>query len=169
MSSPRQIRFDDKAIAALKILQAGGASQSAVVSQALVFLAEKTLPVVPLKFNTLDTKALFTLQAELSQLERQYKNVKKDLLNVRATSKDCVSKLAAAVSKVDKHLEELRTQRIRISDQAKGTLSLTAENLPNLKSLHTWAKIRLDKAPPDQKPSYELELLILQSFFPISE
>lgn len=166
MKTPRQIKFTEAGLAALKIIQQDKENQSNAVERALLIAAGKAVSAVPPKFRLLDPEAYLLLQAERTELEHQHREIKKDIMKIRGGDRESAQKIAAVVTKAEKEIEMLDQLRLRLANMAQTTTALKAEDVAHLKTLIGWAKNRATNTTtkPENLPVYELELRLLQAF-----
>lgn len=129
-SSPRNIRFRQDALAAIKILrqEAADKSNSEIVSDALVRAANNHVAAPILQFARLDPADYLGIHAAIAEIAQQHQRLKKDLLKIRPADKDAAGKLAKAIDKADAEIAALLELRQRLAKIARATADITPED-----------------------------------------
>jgi len=169
-SSPRNFRLSEDALKALKVLEGASpnTSRGEIVSKAIVSAA-KGIPASPqVQFRLLDPAQYLHLQASLSEIESLHRKNRDALLKIRPADKGQAEKLAQATKAIDDETNKLTNLRQQLANLARTTESLTAEDHQRIANVIRWTMARMnhENTKPEHKPTYALQLRILQSLIP---
>jgi|GEM_PF-1386036 len=129
-TSPRNIRLTEESLEALKILKKDqpNASTASIISQSLIDAAKRATSASVIRFNILDPNEYMAIQAALSELTSQHREIKKDLYKIKPQDKESAEKIASVLTKTQAEIDALTSLRRRLAKLAQATTALTPED-----------------------------------------
>ena len=129
-TSPRNIRLTEESLEALKILKNDQPSTStaAIISQSLIDAAARANSATVIHSNLLDPNEYMAIQAAISELSGQHRQLKKDLFKIKPQDKESAEKIGSVLTKAQAEIDALTELRRRLAKLAQATAALTPKD-----------------------------------------